>query len=90
MLLFKLPQPDKIKHFFFSLLLLMVMQEFMPLPQATYLTFLIGFGKELVYDKLFQQGEPDWADIAFNALGCMAGLLILGFKECLLEIITML
>jgi hypothetical protein len=42
--------------------------------KAALLTLALGAGKELVYDGLFNKGEPLWSDMKWNALGVGQGV----------------
>lgn len=42
--------------------------------KAAVATLLIGASKELIYDGLMNQGDPNWNDMAWNTLGVTQGL----------------
>lgn len=41
--------------------------------KAALISFLLGVSKELVYDHLFGQGDPQIRDVAWNTLGIAQG-----------------
>lgn len=66
---------DGLLHIVCSAALVSVLGWFAPLWLAALLTFLVGIGKEIIYDKLMKKGTPQWkdvvADLAGIALGCL-------------------
>lgn len=66
---------DGLLHIMCSAALVSVLGWFAPPWIAALLAFLVGIGKEIVYDKWLKKGTPQWkdvvADLAGIALGCL-------------------
>jgi hypothetical protein len=67
----KLREEDKIKHIYWSFVLLLFSLVFVTLPEALVLVMLIGLAKE-IWDEYFGSGFCMF-DITSNLLGCLGG-----------------
>lgn len=63
-------QKDKLEHLFASIILnFFVFLILRNLYFSIFITFLIGFLKELIWDATFYKGTPEWGDLLFDATG---------------------
>ena len=66
-------QSDKVKHFIISFLLTLLGIWWFPM---IIVGFLLGLAKEVFHDYYLEEGCFEWADIAYNGLGCYLGTII--------------
>jgi len=65
---------DKLYHAGASLLILVVLALFIPLPAAICAALGIGAAKELIWDTLIVDGDPSWGDFLADAVGVALGV----------------
>lgn len=66
---------DGMEHLIIGILLISVMQWFLPVWSAITFTLIILAGKEVVYDKWLRQGVPEWRDLFWGVVGMVLGLI---------------
>ena len=66
---------DGLLHMLCSAVLVSVINWFAPPWIAALLAFLVGIGKEIVYDKWLKKGTPQWRDLVADLVGIAIGCL---------------
>lgn len=68
---------DKLLHFLASFFLTSVFGLW-SIPMSIVITFIIGLGKEVIYDYLLKRGEFDLKDILANCAGILTYYIMYG------------
>ena len=65
---------DKLKHVVVSAIIAVALNLFLSWWGAALITLSIGVGKE-VYDKVTDNGHPEWKDLVAGLVGILIGIL---------------
>ena len=68
---------DGLAHMLVSLILCAVLAAFLPWWAAVLITLVVGFIKELVWDRWLKKGTAEWRDIIADAIGVLLGVFII-------------
>lgn len=68
-------QVDKLQHILACLVMMRVLQQFMPIYWAIAVTLIIALGKEFIYDKLLKKGCFEVKDMIADVIGVIIGLI---------------
>lgn len=72
---FLLKHIDKVLHFAFGMLIMLILSIFLPLWLSFLITVLVGAGKEL-FDQIVYKGF-DWVDLGITTAGALITLICL-------------